>query len=821
MPKQQFLRPEELRKKQMLELGTIPVNQYDKSFSQSAKDFSKEELLILFHDMQFSREFETMVSSVRAIKEYNGVKYTYIGPAHLSIGQEAEAAGLAFTLKPDDFFIGSHRAHGEVLSKAFWAIRHMTDDQLLDVMKQFPNILQVVEQHDKTGNVKELAKDFFLYGFMCETFGRENGFHKSLGGAPHLAFPLFGIYPNNAIVGGSAGISTGLALFKKLNKKPGIVVCSIGDGAFGCGPVHEALLFSAMRQFKELWSGEYQGNLPLLFNIQNNLYAMGGQTAGETMSQDILARIGAGVNEFNLYAERVDGLNPFAVIDAYKRKRAALEAGDGPVLLDVLTYRQCGHSTTDASSYRDKEEVDAWIEHDSIIHYKREMIENKFATENELVTIEDEIRDRMTRIMKLSIDDEVSPLFTLSDNHDKIRNMMFSNERIEKMDTREPEVLMAKEDNPRWVKGREKARYALDENGKPLSKLRVFNVRDALFEAIFEKFYVDPTLVAFGEENRDWGGAFGVYAGMTEALPYHRLFNAPISEEQICACAVGYGLAGGRAIPELMYTDFLARAADSVFNQMPKWQSMSANMFKMPVVLRLSCGAKYGPQHAQDWSSLCTHMPGLKVVYPVTPYDCKGLMNAALSGSDPVAFFESQRVYDMGELFHEEGVPTEYYEIPIGEPDVKRTGKDVTVLTIGPSLYVALEAADELKEKYGVDIEVVDARSLVPFNYDLLIESVKKTGRLLIVCDAVERNSFANDIARNMTEFAFSYLDAPPSIVAAPNVISPFAYLDKYYFPQPHWILDAIHLQLLPLDGYQPINNYTTVEKLRRAKLGI
>ena len=178
---------------------------------------------------------------------------------------------------------------------------------------------------------------------LCETFGRENGFHKSLGGAPHLAFPLFGIYPNNAIVGGSAGISTGLALYKKLNKKPGIIVCSMGDGAYSCGPVYEALIFSAMKQFKTLWPDEYKGNLPILFNIQNNLYAMGGQTADETMSQGEIVRIGAGINAEKMHAERIDGLNPFAVIDAYKRKRGLLESGDGPVLLDVLTYRQCGH----------------------------------------------------------------------------------------------------------------------------------------------------------------------------------------------------------------------------------------------------------------------------------------------------------------------------------------------------------------------------------------------------------------------------------------------------------------------------------------------
>ena len=175
-----------------------------------------------------------------------------------------------------------------------------------------------------------------------------------------------------------------------------------------------------------------------------------------------------------------------------------------------------------------------------------------------------------------------------------------------------------------------------------MSKLKTLSIRDAIFEAIFDKFYEDPTLIAFGEDNRDWGGAFGVYTGMTESLPYHRFFNTPISEGTLVAAAVGYAMCGGRAIPELMYCDFLGRAGDEVFNQLAKWQAMSAGLLKMPVVLRVSCGSKYGAQHAQDWTSLVSHIPGLKVCFPVTPYDAKGMMNAALSGTDPVVFFEAR-----------------------------------------------------------------------------------------------------------------------------------------------------------------------------------
>ncbi|MFA6309785.1 MAG: transketolase C-terminal domain-containing protein, partial [Clostridia bacterium] len=355
----------------------------------------------------------------------------------------------------------------------------------------------------------------------------------------------------------------------------------------------------------------------------------------------------------------------------------------------------------------------------------------------------------------------------------------------------------------------------------PVSKTRAYQLRDGIFEAIIDKFYTDPTLVAWGEENRDWGGAFAVYRGLTEALPYHRLFNSPISEAAIVASAIGYGLCGGRVIAELMYCDFLGRAGDEVFNQLPKWQSMSAGVLKMPVVLRVSVGSKYGAQHSQDWTSLAAHVPGLRVVFPATPYDAKGLMNTALAGTDPVVFFESQRIYDVGEMFHAEGVPEGYYEIPFGEPDIKKEGGDVTILSIGATLYKAIEAAKILEEKYNISAEVIDARTIVPFNYDLVIESVKKTGKILLASDACERGSHLKDMAQNISELAFDYLDAPPVVVGAKNWITPSYELEDAFFPQADWIIDAIHEKIMPIPGHIAQNNFTPNEQLRINRLGV
>jgi 2-oxoisovalerate dehydrogenase E1 component len=822
MPKIQFINPSEVRKSRNLDLGSIPVNTYQRSVKEELSRFSREDLVRIFRDMVIIREFETMLNLIKTKGEYQGIPYSHPGPAHLSIGQEAAAVGMAFRLGIQDYIFGSHRSHGEILAKGLSAIQSLQEEELYGIMKNFfdGRILKIVETGHQ-GDVRSLALKFLVYGTLSEIFARETGFNKGLGGSMHAFFTPFGIYPNNAIVGGSGDIAVGAALYKKVNRKPGIVVANIGDASLGCGPVWEGMTFASMDQFRQLWEGDMKGGLPIIFNIMNNQYGMGGQTCGETMGYSIAARVGAALNAENMHAERVDGYNPLAVIDAYERKMKILEEKKGPVFLDVLTYRFSGHSPSDSSSYRSKEEIEAWESVDSIISYGRGLTDSGVADSSLLEKIRAETGELILEAFKRSIDDQISPRMDLVSNPGLIGEMMFSNQSADRMEERVPEVNHPMEENPRVAQIARKERYAFDQEGNPHSAMKQYQFRDGIFEAIVDRFYKDPTLVAYGEENRDWGGAFAVYRGLTEALPYHRLFNAPISEGAIVGTAIGYGMCGGRVIPEIMYCDFLGRSGDEVFNQLPKWQAMSGNLIKMPVVLRVSVGSKYGAQHSQDWSSLVAHIPGIKVVFPATPYDAKGLMNAALQGTDPVVYFESQRLYGTGEQFHKGGVPEGYYEIPIGEPDIKRSGEDVTILTIGATLYRAMEAAERLQEQYGISAEVIDARSLVPFNYQLVLESLKKTGRILLVSDATERGSYLKDLAQNITELGFDDLDAPPVVVGSRNWITPAYELEDYFFPQPSWILDAIHEKILPLKDHVTTQNFTAGEQMRRSRLGI
>jgi 2-oxoisovalerate dehydrogenase E1 component len=289
----------------------------------------------------------------------------------------------------------------------------------------------------------------------------------------------------------------------------------------------------------------------------------------------------------------------------------------------------------------------------------------------------------------------------------------------------------------------------------------------------------------------------------------------------IVGSGVGYALAGGRVVVELMYNDFMGRAGDEIFNQMAKWQAMSAGVLTMPLVVRVSVGSKYGAQHSQDWSSLTAHIPGLKVYFPASPYDAKGMLNLALRGTDPVVFFESQRLYDIGEYFHEGGVPEGYYEVPEGEPDIKRKGTDLTILTIGATLYRALEAAEELQSRWGISAEVIDARFINPLNLDPIVSSVQKTARLVLASDAVERGSVLHSISAAVLGRAFDDLDGPPVVVGSRNWITPAYELESGFFPQKEWIIDAIHEQVLPLSGHSPTTVQSAGERVRQYRLGV
>ncbi|HEY8703234.1 MAG TPA: thiamine pyrophosphate-dependent enzyme [Gaiellaceae bacterium] len=802
MPKKLVVDPAQTRRRSALRVGVVAVNEYRFSIDEARESFGDAALRRMLRDMVIVREFESMLDEFKRTGTYAGIGYAHAGPAHLSVGQEAAAVGQAAGLSVADHIFGNHRSHGEIIAKGLAAIEELEPEALATELESFRDgaPLALLERHLDADGTRDRAVQFLLYGLIAEVFGKRPGFNLGLGGSMHAFFPPFGIYPNNAIVGGSAPIAVGAALYKRLFEHgDSIALANIGDGSTGCGVVWESINFGAMRQLRTLWEEDARGGLPALFFFVNNFYAMGGQTQGETMSYDRLARIGLAFNEDALHAETVDGNDALAVADAVRRKRSLLVEGAGPALLDVECYRQTGHSTSDAGSYRTREELALWSAIDPIALHAARLEAAAIVPAGAVEELQASVRDDLARFARLAVDDEVSPRLTVSRRGRELEAVMFSDEVEALDDSVDAELSLPLADSKRLAALAGRSRVGIGPDGAPLPSSRAITVRDALFETIVHHFAHDPKLIAYGEENRDWGGAFGVYRDLTELLPYHRLFNAPISEATIVGSAVGYAIEGGRALVELMYADFIGRAGDELFNQLAKWQAMSGGLLRMRVVVRVSVGSKYGAQHSQEWTSLLTHIPGLKVVYPATPYDAKGLLASALSGTDPVVFFESQRLYDTVELFRDEGVPAGYYRVPIGQPEVKRTGSDVTILTTGATLYRALDAVRRLQDEFGVAAELIDARSLVPFDERIVVDSVRKTHRLLLASDAVVQGSYLHEIANRVQELAFDDLDAPVVVLGASNAIAPPAELEHAYFVQADDIVDAVHERLLPL----------------------
>lgn len=799
MPKEISIDPNGFKARTALSAPSIPVHAYEANIEAERAGFGDTGLLQLLRDMMIIREFETMASSLRLNGVYNDIKFTFQGSMHPSLGQEAAAVGAAAALEPDDHIFGSHRGHGEFIAKALSAIRKLPQESTYAIMENHDGgvLLRTVERHLKGANAAETAENFILLGLLAEVFLRSTGFNGGLGGSMHAFFSPLGIYPNNAIVGASAGIATGAALRKKIAQASGITVANGGDGTTGCGPVWEAMNFAAMAQFETLWTDAVRGGLPILFFFSNNFYAMSGQHIGETTGRDRLSRMALGVNPEAMHAETVDGTNPLAVADAVKRKRKLLVQGKGPALLDVEWYRCCGHSAADANLYRTREEIQAWEAHDPILLFSSHLQDAGVATADQIVAMRDEVTSRVRAVTEVAVNPDITPPLNIQANPLLIGKLMFSNSEIE-LPTKQAPLLKPVQDVARVRQDAKKSRYGVAADGARLSPMRAITVRDAMFESILHHMVHDERLIAYGEECREWGSAWGVYRGLAEILPRHRLFNTAISEAAIVATAVGYALEGGRALIELMFADFLGRAGDEVFNQLAKWQSMSGGKLKLPVVLRCPIGSKAGAQHSQDWSALCAHVPGLKIVYPSTPYDAKGLLASALSSNDPVIFIENQRLSDVVEQFRPEGVPTGYYRISLGEPDCKRPGEDVTILTIGPSLYAAITAAEELEKIFNISAEVIDARSLVPFNYAPVLASVKKTKRILLVSEASERGSFLNTLAANITRFGYHDLIAAPRVLGAPNWIAPGGEMEASYLPQTEDIIDVVTGELFP-----------------------
>lgn len=765
--------------------GKIPKFQYKKPLGQelNERNITQQMCLDFLKCMLLIRNLEEMIQELKENKgKYGPIKYLYGGASHLSIGQEAIPTGAIAAISVNDYITSSHRGHGDGLAKGYFALKEMRDTDLAKLIKSEERISRYLELSINNKNHEELFEEalkIYLYRIIAELFGKEEGCCKGRGGGMHIADFSKGHLGANAIVGGSLAMAVGAAIASRNLQAQKVVICLAGDGAFNNGIAHEAMNMASMAQFTNgLMSKKF--GIPTIFAIINNQYGMTGQQRGEITGIEFLAERGFAYNKKGMYAEIVNGMDVLAVMDASKRAVKRARDGKGPILLEFWCSRYKGHSLSDRldkkgdETYRTMKELEVWQKIDPVRTFSHKLIKEGVISEKDLAHLKKQARQR-NEDMALKAMNSPSP------DPKNLYFGLFSH-------TNSNEVPAQFRNAPIFKKPRFLERDPDIE----------ITYREAINEALFEEMKRDKRVILWGEDIADYGGAFDATRGLMEIMGRERVFNTAISEAAIIGAGLGAALSGLRPVVEIMYIDFILQAMDQLANQAAKWKYMSGGQPTIPLTIRTSIGGGkgYAGQHAQSLEAILAHFPGLKIALPSDAYDAKGMIKAAIRDDNPVIVIEHQNLY--AHPFGKSIVPKEDYLVPLGKAKIRRKIEEskaksgVTLISWSYMVSLALRAAEQLSEE-GIETEVIDLRTLYPLDIETLVKSVQKTGKVVIVHQAVRFMGFGAEVAAQLQEKAFDYLDSPVSRVGAPEIPPPAApVLEKAFMPGEEDIIEAV-----------------------------
>jgi 2-oxoisovalerate dehydrogenase E1 component len=529
------------------------------------------------------------------------------------------------------------------------------------------------------------------------------------------------------------------------------------------GIAHESMNFSTL--------GQFEHGLPVIYFIENNQYGYTGQQKREVTDVEHLSQRGLGYNAEGMHAETICGMNVLSVRDALRRAKKICLNGAGPVLIEAETYRHWGHNFKDKGTlYRTDKEKEEWLKKDSVDWFKGQLVENGMLTVD---GAEKEWAAMRAKVEKLTL----KAVASRDPDPKDILMGLFSDSTTEGIGDKFKTVKLLKEVRiiPR------------DGEGKIMT-------RHAVVEALTEEMIRDSRVCVWGEDVAEQGGAYMATFGLLEIFGRKRVFNTPISESAIVGTGIGAAMTGLRPVVELMYIDFVLQAMDQVGNQAAKARYMFGGQYSIPLVIRATIGGGkgYAGQHSQSLESVVTQFPGIKVIAPSNAYDLKGLLKSAIREDNPVFFIEHQWVY-----LDKAVVPLEEYTVPIGVAKVAREGRDITVICYSNMVPRVLAAAQKLAAEDGISVEIVDPRTLVPLDIELISKSVKKTGRAMIVVQAVYTGGYASHISHEIVRTTFSALKAPVKILSAYDVSPPMAYpLESENIPSVEKIIVTIRKEL-------------------------
>jgi len=642
-----------------------------------------EALMSLYRRMRLIRSFELMAGKLYRQNEIPGF-------LHLSIGQEAVAAGACAPLRASDVITSTHRGHGHCLAKG------------LDAASMF-----------------------------AELMGRDSGTCRGRGGSMHIADPRMGIFGANGIVGAGLPIATGAAAAAQLRGSDSLVVAFFGDGAVAQGMFHEAATLAAAWQ------------LPLLFVCENNHFAEFSQT--ETARAGALRQKAAG---YAIEYEHVDGNDVVAVARTVDRLASRIRLGGGPCVLEAETYRWSGHYEGDPQLYRPDGELEQWQKRDPL-----QLARSRLAAMGVADPVVEDVDTEVEAEMLLAVD-------TARKAPSPSTAALFDFVTVARQPVAEPEPA----------------------SGTP------FRMMDAIHDALKFELEHDERVFVAGIDVGEGGNVFGLTRGLAAEFP-GRVRDTPILETAIMGLAVGSALAGMRPVVELMYMDFLGVCFDQLLNQAAKLRFMTGGVATIPLVVRtqFAAGRSSGSQHSQSLEALLAHIPGLTVVMPSNPAEAYGLLRAAIRDPNPVVFVENRLQYGT----RGPRPPDEFF-VPIGSARVVRTGTDVTLVSWSRMVTEA-QAAVELAAAEGISVELIDLRTVAPFDRETVLGSLGKTHRLVIAHEAVRDFGVGAEIAALAADEGFWHLDGPVIRVGAPPTPAPYSpVLERAWLPDRSSILYGV-----------------------------
>ena len=592
-------------------------------------------------------------------------------------GQEAIAVGTTWALEDRDYLLPMHRNLG------VWTTRDVDRERL-----------------------------------FCQLMGKEGGFTNGRDRTFHFGLPEKNIVGMISHMAAMLPVACGLGQAIRYRDEDRVACAFCGDGGTREGDFHEALNLASV------W------DLPVVFLVENNGYGLSTPT-DEAVAVDDIADAAAG---YGMPGETVDGNDLFAVMEAVQSARAYARA-EGPVLLEMKTFRVRGHEEASGTAYVPDELIEEWTDKDPVERFTSVVQDEGVLDPEEIEALRTELKTEIDDLAEWALD-QPEP----SSTPEAERDAVFAD---------------------------------VPESTPPASDAETEETRfiDALQDGLWDAMQADEDVILMGQDIAEYGGAFKVTDGFVEEFGEERVRNTPIIEDGAIGAGMGLAVEGLTPVVEMQYADFISCGFNQTVNNLATTHYRWGQPLNVTIRAPFGGGIGAGPFHSQSREAWFAHVPGLKVVIPATPRDAKGLLRTALTDPNPVLFFEHKKLYRSirGE------VPTDDYSLPFGKARIAREGTDATIVTYGVGVHWALEEATHQAEATGAEIEVVDLRTLVPWDRETVRESLAKTNRLLVLHEATRTAGFGAELAAELGEIGFKLLDAPVTRVAAEDLPVPNA----------------------------------------------